>query len=919
MNEFLPFIVVGVTVGSVYALAGVGLVLTYKTSGIFNFAHGALATLAAYLFYAMNVQHGIPWGVAGFVTVFILGPLLGLLFESFARGLSSVSMAWRITATVGILLSIESLCTILFGSDSRTFPHFLPVSGFKLSGVSITWEQVIVTAVPLVATAALYAVFRLTRVGMAMRAVVEQPELLALAGTSPRNVRRWAWMIGCSFATLSGVLLAPNVSLDPTTLTLLIVQAFGAAAIGNFSNLPMTWVGGIVIGVAGSVVTKYGTSNTMLAGFAPSLPFIVLFLVLVLSPRSRLGVRQLAVAVRPTAWRAPNRVQALLGVAVIALFACVPLFAGFRINTYTVLLTTLLIFMSLGLLVRVAGQVSLCQLTFAAIGAAEFSRLAIHGHLPWLAALLVGGLIAVPIGAILAIPAIRFSGLFLALATLGFGLLVQDMFYPTKLMFGFGGVGLDMPRPHLSWLSVDSDKGFYYVVLVITIVIALGTVALTRTRLGRILQGVADSPTAMQSNGNSVQVALVLVFCISAFIAAVGGALQGMVFAQVGALNYNPITSVLYLAVVLISVGSEPWYALVPAAGLTLLPLYIHSSDTSNYLQLFFGVAAVTMALSGQPKLAGVVRLRQWLDRIGEKRPVETPHTAGAEPATEPVGRAKPIRIELRDVTVQFGGLVAVRQMGLTAQPGQIVGLIGPNGAGKTTTLNAISGFVTPKRGEILFSGQDVRRRSPAARARLGLGRTYQQMELCDSLSVWDNVLLGREASLAGASVVRQVVPRSGESTQVRESVARAIERCGLAPLAAAQAGTLSSSERRFVEIARCLAGPFSFLLLDEPSSGLDKGATERLGQLVRTLVDEDGIGVLLVEHDMSLVMSICDDIYVMDFGGLLFHGSPAEVQRSPEVRGAYLGAEADATAAAESARQHAAPLQPEARAAVES
>ena len=889
MNEFLPFIIAGVTVGSVYSLAGVGLVLTYKTSGIFNFAHGALATLAAYVFYVLNVEQGVPWEVAAFLTVFVLGPLLGILFETFGRGLARVAQAWQITATVGVLLSVESLCTIIWGSDTRTFPYFLPESGFTLSGVTVTWEQVIVTAIPLVASSVLYVAFRVTRVGMGMRAVVESPELLALAGTSPSSVRRWAWIIGCSFATLSGILLAPSVSLDPTTLTLLIVQAFGAAAIGNFSSLPMTWAGGIVIGVAGSVVTKYGTTNPMIAGLSPSLPFLVLFGVLLLSPRSRLKVRQIAVAVRPQAWRAPNRVQLILAAAFVGLLACVPLFAGIHLNTYTIMLTIMLVFLSLGLLARVAGQVSLCQLTFAAIGAAEFSRLHVQGHLPWLAALLVAGLIAVPIGAVLAIPAVRISGLYLALATLGFGLAVQDMFYPTKLMFGFGEVGLPMPRPSLSWLSLQTDRGFYYVVLAITVVIAIGTVTLTQTRLGRTLRGVADSPAALQSNGNSGRVALVVIFCTSAFIAAIAGALQGMVYEVVGGLNYNPLTSVLYLAVVLISIGTEPWYALVPAASLALLPLYLTSSNTANYLQLTFGVAAVGMALVGPPNGRALAGLRQWLERVGGRRSTEALIAARDRGA---VSRLAPLAVEVRGLTVRFGGLEAVRAMHLSAAPGRVVGLIGPNGAGKTTTLNSISGLVSPSAGQVLFNGREVGRVSPAERARLGLGRTFQQIELCDSLSVWDNVVLGREAALAGASVLRQLVPRRGDSEAVRDSVAQALERCGLTHLADAQAGTISSSERRFVEIARCLAGSFSFLLLDEPSSGLDKTATARLGGLVRDLAEQENIGVLIVEHDMSLVMSTCDDLYVMDFGGLLFHGTPAEVRQSREVQAAYLGAE---------------------------
>ena len=331
--------------------------------------------------------------------------------------------------------------------------------------------------------------------------------------------------------------------------------------------------------------------------------------------------------------------------------------------------------------------------------------------------MLVAGLIAVPIGALLAIPAIRFSGLVLGLATLGFGLMVQDMFYSSSWMFGFGGVGVQMPRPSLSWIDLSSDRGFYYVTLAITVLAALGVVGLVQTRFGRLLRGIADSPTAMQSSGNGTQVALVMVFCISAFLAAIAGQLQGMVYHEVGGVNFDPIVSVLYLAVILLSVGTTPWYAILPAASLVLLPLYITSPKTTDYLQLTFGVAAVSVALGGQRSLPGAARIRAWFDHVGGRAPLQARYRGSQ--ATIPAAedrRARPITVEVRNLTVQFGGLVAVRSMSLRADPGRVVGLIGPNGAGKTTTLNAISGLVPPTTGDVRLNGQDVRRQSPAAR-----------------------------------------------------------------------------------------------------------------------------------------------------------------------------------------------------------
>lgn len=292
MNDLLPFIIIGLVSGSVYGLAATGLVLTYKTSGIFNLAHGAVATTAAYTFYFLRVQHELPWGLASLLSIGVVGPALGLLLELMARRLAEVRVVYKIVATIGIILAVQGFFTARYGAQSQTFPTFLPTgSAFTLSGTVITWDQIIITAIALVATAGLYLFFRFARLGLAMRGVVDDPELLDSAGTNPVAVRRWSWVIGSTFACLAGVLLAPSLSLDALLLTLLVVQTFGAAALGYFSSLPLTYAGGLVVGVLASVLTKYGAvthPNALLTGLPPSTPFLVLFAVLLLTPRQRL-------------------------------------------------------------------------------------------------------------------------------------------------------------------------------------------------------------------------------------------------------------------------------------------------------------------------------------------------------------------------------------------------------------------------------------------------------------------------------------------------------------------------------------------------------------------------------------------------------------------------------------------------------
>ena len=937
MNALLPFVILGITAGSVYGLTGTGLVLTYKTSGIFNFAQGAVATTGAYIFYILHddVLH-LPAVPTALICVFVVGPVLGLGMEAMARRLADASATMQVVATIGLVLVVQGFFSATFGTLARTFPAWLPQHTVKVGGVFVGEDQMIITGIALAATVALFLFFRLTRLGLAMRGVVDNPELLDLGGTSPAAVRRWAWIIGSSFAVLAGILLAPTLNLDATVLTLLVVQAFGAAAIGRFSSLPLTYIGGLVIGIAASVATKYVvTSSAALAGLPASIPFIVLFLVLIFTPRSKLASRRVS-RPRPAAvYAAPARVQIAGAVIVGAVLLLVPhLVNSAQLPYWSDGMTQVILFLSLGLLVRTSGQVSLCQAAFAAIGATTMGHLTAGFGLPWGVALLLAGLAAVPVGAFIAIPAIRLPGVFLALATFGFGVTMQQMGYPLWLMFGSSSLGQAVNRPSFA----QGDIAYYYLVFAFAVLVSLMVMWLVRSRLGRLLRGMADSPVALATHGTSVMVTRVLVFCVSAFLAAISGALFGGVVHTVTSSDFAAFSSLTLLALLVIIPGREPWYAFGAGFALVIIPSWISTGATvSDWLNVLFGVAAVQVALGFTPRNE---RLHRVLDRIGGRRPPATASPAQAppqapgrpvpaaagQPARVPAGtvteaqppataapaaasgtgaavngrsrsgRDRPIAaaagLDLAHVTVRYGGHVAVNDVSLAAPVGRITGLIGPNGAGKTTLFNVASGLVRPASGRLRLHGADMSALDPAARARHGLGRTFQKMELFDSLTARENVSLGREAGQAGRRPWQHVA----ETTRDRQSRSAAAEQAmalaGIADLAGRPVAALSTGQRRLVELARCLAGEFDVLLLDEPSSGLDGAETERFGEILTRVVAERGVGILLVEHDMALVMNICDYVHVLDFGTMIFEGTPADVSASAEVRAAYLGAE---------------------------
>jgi ABC-type branched-subunit amino acid transport system ATPase component len=249
--------------------------------------------------------------------------------------------------------------------------------------------------------------------------------------------------------------------------------------------------------------------------------------------------------------------------------------------------------------------------------------------------------------------------------------------------------------------------------------------------------------------------------------------------------------------------------------------------------------------------------------------------------------------LEVTGLTVAYGKAPPVIEgVDIAVGAGEIVGLIGPNGAGKTTTFNATSGLIRPSSGTVLLDGRNITSSGVAQRARRGLGRTFQKMELMDSQTVRENVRVGVESQMAGSNPLTHLVARPGDKARADLAVAEAIELCDLGELADMPVAELSTGSRRLVELARCLAGPFRILLLDEPSSGLDRAETDAFGAILQRAVAERGVGILLVEHDMDLVMGVSSHIYVLDFGRLIFEGSPAEVSASPVVQAAYLGYE---------------------------
>ena len=313
MSSYLPVLIAGISVGSIYAITAMGLTLTYKTSGVFNFAQGTIAAAAAYFFRSLHVTHGLAWPVAFVIVLVVFGIVVGFALERIARGLSDVPVAQRIVATIGMLIFVQGLLTLMFGTIPRQLPEYLGSSVHQVGAAYFSTADAVKAGLALAAAVGLSIFFRRTRSGLALRGVVDDSALLDMTGLDPARVRRRAWVIGSAFAAVSGMLIAPLLNVDAILLTLLVVHAFGACAIGRFTSLPMTYVGGLVIGIAEQLVQKETSSHASLSQIYPATSFVVLLLVLVLAPRGKLQeVGRLVRQQPPQPSRLPRPVRGVL-------------------------------------------------------------------------------------------------------------------------------------------------------------------------------------------------------------------------------------------------------------------------------------------------------------------------------------------------------------------------------------------------------------------------------------------------------------------------------------------------------------------------------------------------------------------------------------------------------------------------------
>jgi branched-chain amino acid transport system permease protein len=617
VSAYWPFVVIGIFTGSIYGLAAMGMVLTYKTVGVFNFAYGAMAMFFAFTYWELHDNWGLRAWAAMPILFLVVAPLLGVLLEALYRPLAGQSAEVLIVVSVGLLAALEALVPLLYGQQDRQLQAIFPTSTFLLgSHLHVGYDQLGTLLISLSMAAVLWALLRHTRFGTATRAVVDNPDLSDMIGVHGDNVRRAAWILSSVFAALVGILISPSQGLDVNELVLVVIYAFAPAVLGRLVSLPWAYVGGLALGVGGSILSKFANSGTV-SNVEAALPYLALFALLIFmgnrlkevgaSSRrlstARVGAQRTG---GPGTWGqrwvvgvAGRRLHIdrslALGLGGLVLALLVPLaIPGPRLIEVTAAFIYALIALTLVVLTGWAGQISLAQFSFVGVGAFTAGHLSgAHGQ-HFLFAVLVGMLLAAPLGIVVGLVSLRLSGLYLALATLAFALVMDNIVFNRPDVSG-GLTGITVPRPQIFGLSFTGRAALYELVVVVFGLVAVAAYALRSGPVGRRLHILRDSPLAASTLGVNLTVTKLVVFVICGMVAAVGGAFYGALQQAITPLDFMWSTSLTLLLLVVLGGRSVISGALIAGAvyAIQLLPI---PATVAEYIPLGIAIGVIGLA-----------------------------------------------------------------------------------------------------------------------------------------------------------------------------------------------------------------------------------------------------------------------------------------------------------------------------------
>ena len=926
-----PLLLLGTIFGIGYALLGIGLVLAYRSSGFINFAHGATGLLAASAMSVVVNDYGVPYWL-GFAGALAAAALLAAGIEAMlASKLAGAPKVLSMVATLGagqaLLLLALSFAKGGLGGGSFPqppgFPQFELTVFVSQSATALLWLSPVVVG-------GLYLFLQRSKYGLAVRGAAANPDAATLAGVDPRHMAALSWALAGALSAFAAMLILPNQStVTPDALGPdFIVRGLAVAALARFANFPVALAAGLGIGIVEQVLA----SNPDSTGWFE----VALFLLILAGVALRVGSGRdqserwasLTPSRRlPDAYRGVWLIQHLGWVLGGAGAVAAALASVWITNRSAFLLSTVIAFATIGIsvsfLTGLAGQLSLGQVAFAAIGAVIGVRVAVDtGSLAL--GLLCGGVTGAAASAAVGLPALRMQGLLLAVATLAFALATFSWLLRQDWAFGSG---LSSRPVTVLGFELSNSRGFYYVALAVFVVVLATAATLRRSSFGRALVAVRDNEAAARVLQIAPWRLLVTAYAFAGFVAGAGGVLLAMNNTFVTRSIFTPSDSINVVAIAVIGglseltgpllgaaylIGIREFFDLelsalagLNAAWLILIleqPRGMHGLLDSTRRNLidqiarFHGIDPDTVETPRRSRRSGARPRR--LHGI-DPDIAEVPRTdAAASPAPASATAAEPDRsdgggggrggtvLDVRGLARRFGDLKAVDDVSFSVQAGETLGLIGPNGAGKTTVFELISGYLRPQAGSVVFEGTDITGSSPESRSRLGLIRSFQNASLFPTMTPREIVFLacrsaaGRSFVLGGSRTERDIEDRADE----------ALAAFGLVAVGDQPVSLLSTGTRRLVELAANVALRPRLLLMDEPSAGIAQAETEALGEVIARIRDAYQITLVVIEHDMPLLTSVCDRMIALEVGRVIAEGAPAAVQNDPAVVRSYLG-----------------------------
>lgn len=884
--EVLQFALLGLGSGAIYALAGQGVVAIYQGSGVLNFAQGAMALLGAWFYARLAIDWGWPRYLAMLIAVVALAGVAAAVYVFVMRPLRSAAPLVRLIATLGVLATIQQGVILVFGSDLKLVPTFLPSGSFVIGDeLRFGHDRASLLAIAGGITVLLTVVYRRTRFGYATRAAAENRRAASALGVSPDGIGVVNWAIGGCLAATAGILIVPISGLNVEGLVLLVVPALAAALVGGFRSFPLTLLGALVIGVSQAVVSRYTTTP----GLADALPFVVIIIVLV-ARGSAIPARDEEVQQLPRTGRGALRPAVLVGLEAWLLWLVWNASSG-MVNALVTTMVTAIVLISLVIVTGLAGQVSLGQFGLAGFGAFAAARATFSLGLPFPVAALVGVTATVVVGLLFAVPALRTRGVALAIATMGMALAIERLILNNAtLVRGIGGTPVGTPS--LFGWNIDpllQPRRYASVAAVTLLIVGIVAVHARSGSLGRRLLAVRSNERAAAALGISVARTKLFAFGLSAAIAATGGILIGFRGAIVRYESFGVMASINALVYSIIGGIGFVHGAVVGAlmAPNTVVSFLLGSISGIEHVLILGGGLLLIVTLIANPHGIGYANAQMAARLGGLRRRRGTPTGQPPAHALATVARVRPRTLRADRISVRYGAVVAVDNVSLSVQPGVVTGLIGANGAGKTSFIDAVSGY-TPASGTLLVDDVAVQSWTTNRRARAGIARTFQSLELFDDLTVRENLLVPTD-SLAWWDWAKGLVRPSRDD--LAPTTRALVERFELHAWLDRSPADMPFGLRRLLSVARAAACQPAILLVDEPAAGLNDHESAELGQVLRWLADDWGMGILLVEHDVGLVLATCDEIIALDFGRKIFSGTPDEAVSDPQVRRAYLGA----------------------------